>query len=96
MVRDDGRPVNVTDGNKVEVKLSITDTTADKLVMDEKIPDLEKLGSGVIVFMSMMGLRSGPSLTARLANLTTVLVPLRREPESGSPKPCVSVHKPSA
>ena len=95
IVRDDGRLVSVTGSNRVAVKLSIADTTADKLVSGDKIPDTDRLGSEVIGIVSKIGLPSGPTLTARFANMTTVLVPLRGEPTGGLPKPCVNVHKPS-
>ena len=93
MVRDDGKSVSVAGGNKVSVKLSITDTTADKLVTGE-MPDMPGIEVTGIVFT--IGLPLGPGSTTRLANLTTVCVPLRAVPTSGLPKPCVNVHKPSA
>lgn len=93
MVKDDDRPVSVAGGNKVAVKLSITDTTAEKLVTGER-PDM--LGIEVTGIVFTIGLPSGPVSTIRLANLTTVWVPLRKFPTGGLPKPCVNVHKPSA
>lgn len=92
IVRDDGKSVDVAGGNKVAVKLSTTDTAADKLVTGE-IPDMLEIEVTGIVFT--MGFPSGPGSTARLANLTTVCVPLRGDPTGGLPKPCVNVHKPS-
>jgi hypothetical protein len=94
-VEDDIRPVHVTGGSKVAVELSTADTIADKLVIGDNMPVTDKLGSEETGFVSMIGLPSGPIFTARLASMTTVLVPLRREPVGGSPKPCVNVHKPS-
>jgi hypothetical protein len=93
IVRDDGKSVSVEGGNKVSVKLSITDTTAEKLVT-VAMPDM--LGIDVTGIVFTIGLPSGPGSTARLANLTTVCVPLRTVPTGGLPKPCVNVHKPSA
>jgi hypothetical protein len=92
IVRDDGKSVDVAGGNKVADKLSITDTTADKLVTGE-MPDM--LGIEVTGIVFKIGFPSGPGSTARLANLTTVCVPLRNEPVGGLPKFCVNVHKPS-
>jgi hypothetical protein len=92
IVRDDGKSVDVAGGNKVAVKLSITDTTADKLVTGE-MPDM--LGIEVTGIVFTIGFPSGPGSTARLANLTTVCVPLRGDPTGGLPKLCVNVHKPS-
>ena len=89
MVTDDSKSVSVAGGNKVCVMLYIT----EKLVIDE-MPDM--LGIEVTGIVFTIGLPSGPSCTARLANLTTVLVPLRAVPVSGLPKFCVNVHKPSA
>ena len=86
---DDGKSVSVAGGNKVCVMLYIT----EKLVIDE-MPDM--LGIEVTGIVSTIGLPSGPSCTARLANLTTVLVPLRAVPVSGLPKFCVNVRNPSA
>jgi hypothetical protein len=92
MVKDDDRPVSVTGGNKVAVKLSIADTTAEKLVSGKR-PDM--LGIEVTGIVFTIGLPSGPVSTIRLASLTTVWVPLRAVPNGGLPKPCVNVHKPS-
>lgn len=91
--RDDGKSVSVAGGNKVAVTLSIPDTTADKLVIGE-MPDM--LGIVVTGIVFTIGFPSGPGSTARLANFTTVCVPLRGDPTGGLPKPCVNVHKPSA
>ena len=92
LVRNDDKSVVVASGNKVAIKLSTTDTAADKLVTGE-IPDMLEIEVTGIVFT--MGFPSGPGSTARLANLTTVCVPLRGDPTGGLPKPCVNVHKPS-
>jgi hypothetical protein len=92
IVRDDGKSVSVVGGNKVAVTLSTTDTTADKLVTGE-MPDM--LGIVVTGIVFTIGFPSGPGSTARLANLTTVCVPLRGDPTGGLPKLCVNVHKPS-
>lgn len=92
IVRDDSKSVDVAGGNRVAVKLSITDTTADKLVTGE-MPDM--LGIEVTGIVFTIGFPSGPGSTARLANLTTVYVPLRGDPTGGLPKLCVNVHKPS-
>lgn len=94
-VEDDIRPVSVTGGSTLAVELSITGAIADKLVIGDNTPVTDRLGSEETGFVSMIGVPSGPIFTARLANMTTVLVPLRREPVGGSPKPCVNVHKPS-
>jgi hypothetical protein len=93
MVTDDGKSVSVAGGNKVSVRLSTTDTTAEKLVT-VAMPDM--LGIDVTGMVFTIGLPSGPGSTARLANFTTVCVPLRTVPTGGLPKPCVNVHKPSA
>jgi hypothetical protein len=93
MVKDDDRPVSVTGGNSVTVELSITGTTAEKLVTGCR-PDM--LGIKVTGIVFTIGLPSGPFSTIRLASLTTVCVPLRAVPIGGLPKPCVNVHKPSA
>lgn len=95
-VSDDGRLVTVIDGSKVDVKLLITDTADGMVVIGNVVPETDSRGSEVTGFVSMIGLPSGPTLTARLASMTTVLVPLRRDPIGGSPKFCVNVHKPSA
>lgn len=92
LVRNDDKSVFVASGNKVAVKLSTTDTTADKLVTGE-MPDM--LGIEVTGIVFTIGLPSGPGSTARLANLTTVCVPLRADPTGRLPKTCVNVHKPS-
>ena len=84
MVRDDGKSVSVTGGNEDSVKLSITDTTAEKLVT-VAMPDM--LGIDVTGIVFKIGLPSGPGSTARLASLTTVCVPLRTVPTGGLPKP---------
>jgi hypothetical protein len=93
MVKDDDKPVSVTGGNRVAVELSITGTTAEKLVTGCR-PDM--LGIKVTGIVFTIGLPSGPFSTIRLASLTTVCVPLRAVPIGGLPKPCVNVHKPSA
>jgi hypothetical protein len=72
------------------------DGKAVKVVIGVENPDIDRRGSEVTGFVSMIGWPSGPTLTARLASMTTVLVPLRREPTGGLPKPCVNVHTPSA
>jgi hypothetical protein len=84
IVKDDGNSVSVTGGNKVSVKLSITETTAEKLVT-VAMPDM--LGIDVTGIVFTIGLPSGPSSTARLANLTAVWVPLRTVPTGGLLKP---------
>lgn len=93
IVRDDGKSVDAAGDSKVAVKLSITGTTADKLVTGE-MPDM--LGIEVTGIVFTIGFPSGPGTTARLANLTTVCVPLRGDPTGGLPKLCVNMHKPSA
>ena len=93
IVRDDGKFVDAAGGSKVAVTLSITGTTADKLVTGE-MPDM--LGIEVTGIVFTIGFPSGPGSTARLANLTTVCVPLRGDPTGGLPKLCVNVHNPSA
>lgn len=90
IVRDDGKSVGVKGGNKVAVTLSITDTTADKVVTGE-MPDM--LGIEVTGIVFTIGSPSGPGSTARLTNLTTVCVPLRGDTTGGLPKPFVNVHK---
>lgn len=92
IVRDDDKSVGVGGGNKVAVKVSTTDTTADKVVTGE-MPDM--LGIEVTGIVFTIGFPSGPGSTARLASLTTVCVPLRGDPTGGLPKPFVNVHKPS-
>jgi len=69
IVRDDGNSSSVVAGNKVAVKLSITDTTADKLVT-VAMPDM--LGTEATGIVFTIGFPSGPGCTARLANMTTV------------------------
>lgn len=83
------RPVSVIDGKEVAVRPLIVGIPAVKLVLGN-----DSLGSEETEFVSMIGLPSGPSLTARLANMTTVLVPLRADPTGGFPKPCVNVQTP--
>jgi hypothetical protein len=72
------------------------DGRAVKLVIGIDIPEIDRRGAEVTGFVSMIGWPSGPTLTARLASMTTVLVPFRRVPVGGLPKPCVNVHTPSA
>lgn len=57
IVRDEGKSSSVVDGNIVAVKLSIPDTTADKLVT-VAIPDTLGIDATGIVFK--IGLPSGP------------------------------------
>jgi hypothetical protein len=72
------------------------DGRAVMLVIGDDILEINRRGAEVTGSISMIGWPSGPTLTARLASMTTVFVPLRRVPIGGLPKPCVKVHTPSA
>jgi hypothetical protein len=87
----DGRPVIL-----LIVGSERVDGRAVMLVIGDDIPEINRRGAEVTGSISMIGWPSGPTLTARLASMTTVFVPLRRVPIGGLPKPCVKVHTPSA
>lgn len=96
-VRDrDGDVARVTG----EIVVTLTKPLVPRLVIDGKdrvveTRDSDSRGTEAIELVSVIGFPSGPTLTARLASITTVLVPLRRAPVARSPKPCVNVHTPS-
>jgi hypothetical protein len=101
----DGRPVILlivgserVDGRAVMLIVGSdrVDGKAVMLVIGDDIPEINRRGAEVTDSISMIGWPSGPTLTARLASMTTVFVPLRRVPIGGLPKPCVKVHTPSA
>jgi hypothetical protein len=72
------------------------DGRAVMLVIGDDILEINRRGAEVTGSISMIGWPSGPTLTARLASMTTVFVPLRRVPIGELPKPCVKLHTPSA
>jgi hypothetical protein len=88
--RVDGRAVMLIVGS------DRVDGKAVMLVIGDDIPEINRRGAEVTDSISMIGWPSGPTLTARLASMTTVFVPLRRVPIGELPKPCVKLHTPSA
>jgi hypothetical protein len=71
----DGRPVIL-----LIVGSDRVDGKAVMLVIGDDIPEINRRGAEVTGSISMIGWPSGPTLTARLASMTTVFVPLRRVP----------------
>lgn len=91
----DGEVARVTG----EIVVTLTKPLVPRLVIDGKdraveTRDSDNRGTEAIELVSVIGFPSGPTLTARFASMTTVLVPLRRVPVARSPKPCVNVHTP--